>query len=311
MCKSSPFTRFIAALSLAAALIVPAANAASKSAASPASAANAAIARSGILPVNGVDYYYELHGQGEPLLLLHGGLGNGATFGPVLKTLAQRHTVILVDLHGHGRTAMGERPFRIEAIGDDMAALVQRLGYRQVDVMGFSLGGGVALRMAAQQPAQVRKLVLVSASYSNNAFYPAIVEQQKAVNAGSAAMFKDTPMYRDYVAIAPKPDDFPRLLDALGNFMTTPFDWSADVAKLAGPVMLVYGDSDLYRPESEIAFYQLLGGGQRDGGWQREGVSKNRLAILPDLTHYEIATSPRLVETVEPFLSAAAGKTAP
>ncbi|GAB6470425.1 alpha/beta hydrolase [Bacillus cereus] len=265
----------------------------------------AATPRSGVLPVDGVDYYYELHGQGEPLLLLHGGLGSGAMFGPVLSALAQRNTVILVDLQGHGRTALGERAFGIEAMGDDRGALVQRLGYDRVDVVGYSLGGGVALRMAVQRPAQVRKLVLVSSSYSNDAFYPAIGGQQKGINASAAPMFKGTPMYESYVAVAPKPDDFPRLLDAIGGFLSRPFNWSADVSKLQGPVMLVYGDSDLFRPESEIAFFQLLGGGKRDGGWQREGVSNNRLAILPGVTHYEIASSPLLAQTLAPFLAEA------
>ncbi|MGH8078929.1 MAG: alpha/beta fold hydrolase, partial [Lysobacter sp.] len=283
-------TCFIAALSLSTALTAA-------PAASPPQTGDtlAAVARHGIVPVNGVDYYYELHGQGEPLLLLHGGLGSGAMFGPNIEALAKHRTVILVDLQGHGRTALGQRPFSVDAIGDDMAALVQRLGYARVDVLGYSLGGGIALRMAVQQPAQVGKLVLVSASYSNDAFYPSIRGQQNTLNAKAADAFKNTPIYQGYAAVAPKPEEFPRLLDAIGGFLSRPFDWSADVPKLQGPVMLVFGDSDLYRPESEIAFFQLLGGGKRDGGWQREGVSKHRLAILPDMTHYEIGSSPRLV----------------
>lgn len=256
-----------------------------------------------------MDYYYELHGQGEPLLLLHGGLGAGSMFGRVLDALARTHTVILADLQGHGRTALGERPFTLQAMGDDMAALAQRLGYRQVDVMGYSLGGGVALRMAIHKPQQVRKLVLVSTSYSNDAFYPAMQEQQHAVDGKAADMIKDTPMYKTYMAVAPRPQDFPRLLDAIGGFMSKPFDWSAEVPGLHGPVMLVYGDSDMFRPESRIAFYQLLGGGRQDGGWQREHMSKNRLAILPDLTQYEIFASPRLAETVEPFLAGSSDAT--
>lgn len=265
--------------------------------------ATSAAARTGMLPINGIGYYYELHGQGEPLLLLHGGLGSGAMFGPVLDALAKRNTVILVDLQGHGRTALSERVFSVEAMGDDMGALVQRLGYESADVVGYSLGGGVALRMAVQQPARVRKLVLVSSSYSNDAFYPAIGGQQKGINASAAPMFKGMALYESYLAVAPHPNEFPRLLDAIGGFLSRPFNWSADVSKLQGPVMLVYGDSDLFRPESEISFFQLLGGGKRDGGWQREGVSKNRLAILPGVTHYEIASSPLLAQTVASFLA--------
>jgi len=259
------------------------------------------------LAINGVDYYYEIHGRGEPLLLLHGGLGSIDMFGPVLPMLAKGRRVIAVDLQGHGRTPLGERPFRVQAIGDDMAELVKRLGHPQVDVLGYSLGGGVALRMALQQPAAVRRLVVASAPFSDDGYYPGIRAQQAQVNAGAAAMMKDTPMYKSYAAIAPKVEDFPRLLDALGTFMKQKYDWSAEIPKLKMPVMLVYGDSDMFRPEHVIKFYQLLGGGLQDAGWNRETMSKNRLAILPDLTHYEMFASPRLATTVLPFLNGQSG----
>jgi pimeloyl-ACP methyl ester carboxylesterase len=258
--------------------------------------------KQGLLPINGVDYYYEVHGRGEPLLLLHGGLGAIEMFGPVLKQLAKGRKVIAVDLHGHGRTALGQRPFKLESIGDDMAALVAQLGHETVDVLGYSLGGGVALRMAIQKPASVRRLVIVSAGYASDGFYPAMRAQQAQVNAAAAPMMKDTPMYKTYAALAPKPEDFPRLLDALGNLMRQSYDWSAEVKQLKMPVMLVYGDADMFRPEHEIKFYQLLGGGLQDAGWNRETMSKNRLAILPDVTHYDMFNSPRLVPTVLPFL---------
>jgi pimeloyl-ACP methyl ester carboxylesterase len=118
-----------------------------------------------------------------------------------------------------------------------------------------------------------------------------------------AEMMKGTPMYTSYVAVAPKPEDFPRLLDAMGAMMRKPYDFSADVPKLTMPVMLVFGDSDMYRPEHVVKFYQLLGGGLRDAGWQREHMSRNRLAILPGATHYDIFLSPQLPATVMPFLN--------
>jgi pimeloyl-ACP methyl ester carboxylesterase len=118
-----------------------------------------------------------------------------------------------------------------------------------------------------------------------------------------ADAMKDTPMYKSYMALAPAPGDFPRLLDAMGEWMRTPYDWSADVAKLTMPVMLVFGDSDMYRPEHVVKFYQLLGGGLRDAGWQRETMASNRLAILPGLTHYDLFLAPELPATVMPFLN--------
>lgn len=255
------------------------------------------------MAVNGVNYYYELHGQGEPLLLLHGGLGSIDMFGPVLAKLAEGRRVIAVDLHGHGRTALGTRAFRIESIADDMAALTKRLGFAKVDVLGYSLGGGVALRMAIQNPRAVRRLVLASTAFASDGFYADMRVQQAQLSAKLAPMMKDTPMYESYAAVAPQVSDFPRLLDVLGDLMRKNYDWSAEIPKLKMPVMLVYGDSDMYRPEHEIQFYQLLGGGLRDAGWGRETMSKNRLAILPDATHYDLFVSPRLVATVLPFLN--------
>ena len=265
--------------------------------------ADAAPAKSGGETIDGVTYYYEVHGKGEPLLLLHGGLGSIDMFRPMLlPALAAKRQVIAVDLQGHGRTALGDRPFRLESIGDDMAVLVKRLGHDRVDVMGYSLGGGVALRMALQHPERVRRLVLVSTPFSDDGFYPGIKAQQVTLSAATAPMMKDTPMFKSYAAVAPKVEDFPRLIDTLGNYMRQKYDWSAEVPGLKMPVMLVYGDSDMFRPDHVVKFYQLLGGGLQDAGWQRETMAKNRLAILPDLTHYDIFTSPRLATTVLRFL---------
>ena len=263
----------------------------------------AAPVRSGYVESNGVRYYYEVHGQGEPLLLLHGGLGSLQMFGPVLPMLAQGRQVIGVDLHGHGRTALGERDISLVDMGDDLAAVLKELGYGQVDVMGYSLGAGVAFRLAVQHPQAVRRLALVSAAFARDGFYPEMLPMQAQVGAAMAEHMKDTPMYQSYAAIAPHPEDFPRLLDRMGAYMRKPYDWSADVGRLTMPVMLVYGDSDMFRPEHMVRFYQLLGGGLKDAGWMREHMSRNRLAILPDLTHYEIFSAPALATTVLPFLN--------
>lgn len=267
----------------------------------------AAPSKSGHVAANGLNYYYEVHGKGEPLLLLHGGLGSIDMFGPVLPRLAEHRQVIGVDLHGHGRTALGDRKISLIDMGADMAVILKKLGHAQVDVLGYSLGAGVAFQLAVQHPEAVRRLVLVSGGYAQDGFYPEMLPQQAAVGAAMAEQLKETPMYKSYVAVAPQPADFPKLLDRMGELMRTPYDWSEDVKKLGMPVMLVYGDSDMYRPEHVVKFYQLLGGGLKDAGWGREHMSKNRLAILPDLTHYEIFFAPEMATTSLPFLDGKSG----
>src|SRR6267378_2228088 len=244
-------------------------------------------AKSGHAAVNGVNYYYAVYGTGEPLLLLHGGLGQIEMFGPNLTKLAQSRQVIGVDLQGHGRTALGDREISL------------------VDVLGYSLGAGVAFQFAAQHPEMVRRLALASCLFAQDGFYPEMLPQQAAVGAAMAEQMKETPMYKSYMAIAPHPEEFPKLLDKMGAYMRKSYDWSADVKKLTMPVMLIYGDSDMIRPEHAVKFYQLLGGGLKDAGWQREHMSQNRLAILPNLTHYEIGLAPELVDTALPFLNGA------
>ncbi|WP_274426859.1 alpha/beta fold hydrolase [Chelativorans sp. YIM 93263] len=259
-------------------------------------------AKSGYIEANGLDYYYEVHGAGEPLLLLHGGLGTTDMFDAVLPALTAEREVIAVDLHGHGRTVLGDRDIDLIDMGNDMSVILNELGYDKVDAMGYSMGGGVAFRLAVQHPEMVRRLVLVSTGFARDGFYPGILEQQAQVAADMAEMMKNTPMYQSYAAVAPHPEDFPKLLDSMGALMSKPYNWAEDVKTLKMPVMLVYGDSDMYRPEHIVEFYQFLGGGLRDAGWQREHMSKNRLAILPNLTHYDIFLAPQLTDTVLSFL---------
>ena len=264
--------------------------------------------KSGRVNANGIDYYYEIHGSGEPILLLHGGLGSIDMFSSsLLPALAKTRQVIAVDLQGHGRTTLGDRPINLIDIANDLGVVLDRLGFKQVDVVGYSFGGGAGLRLAIQHPTVVRRLTVISAPYAQNGFFPEMLPQQAAVGAAMAEQMKETPMYKSYVAVAPNPKDFPRLLDRMGEYMRRPYDWSEEVKRLSMPVMLVYGDADMVRPEHIVQFYQLLGGGLKDAGWQREHMSRNRLAILPDVTHYDMFLSPNLARTILPFLDGKSG----
>ncbi len=155
--------------------------------------------------VNGIKLYYEIYGAGQPLVLLHGGYGNTGMFGPNLPALAEGRQVIAVDLQGHGRTADVDRPVRFETMADDIAALIEHLGLHQADVMGYSLGGGVALQTAIRHPERVRKLVLVSTPFKRAGWFPENLAGMAQMGAEWAEAMKPTPMYQTYAAIAPRP----------------------------------------------------------------------------------------------------------
>jgi pimeloyl-ACP methyl ester carboxylesterase len=254
--------------------------------------------------VNGINLYYEVHGAGRPLILLHGGLMSGETFGPVLPLLAERHQVVVVDLQGHGRTADIDRPIDARLMADDIAALIDQLGLDKPDLVGYSLGGGVALHTAAKYPAKVRRLVVVSANIRRDAIPAEMLAQQGQVNAAAAEFMKDTPMYQLYQRVAPQPEDFPRLLDKLGQAMANDFDYSEEVRGLQMPTLIVAADADMAPPSHYVEVFKLLDGGLRDGGWMGEGRPKggHALAILPGLTHYNIGESPLLAAVTIAFL---------
>jgi pimeloyl-ACP methyl ester carboxylesterase len=224
--------------------------------------------------VNGINLYYETHGSGRPLILLHGGLGSGEMFGPVLPVLAERRQVVTVDLQGHGRTADIDRPLDAVLMAGDIAALIDHLQLARPDVVGYSLGGGVAFHTAAKYPAKVRRLVMVSANIRPDAIYPEMRAQQGQVNAAAVEFMKDTPMYQLYQRVAPRPQDFPRLLDKIGEAMSKDFDFTEEVRGLQMPTLVVAADADMAPPSHYVEVFKLLDGGLRDGGWMGEGRPK-------------------------------------
>ena len=256
--------------------------------------------------VNGLHMYYESHGSGRPLILLHGGLGTGAMFGPVRTELAAHRRVISPDLQGHGRTADIDRPIDVRLMADDIAALIRHLGLDKPDLVGYSLGGGVALMTAIKYPELVGKVVVASAHIRYDALDPAMYAQQEQVGAAAADAMKGTPMYEGYVAVAPRPEDFPVLLDKIGAGMKKRFDFTEEVRGVKVPTMIVAADADMAPPSHYVEFFKLLDGGLRDGGWMGEGRPKggHALAILPGLTHYNLGVSPLFAAVTLSFLDA-------
>jgi pimeloyl-ACP methyl ester carboxylesterase len=255
--------------------------------------------------LNGIDLAYQLFGAGSPLVLLHGGFGSVEMFGPNVELLAARHRVIGVDLQSHGRSPVSDRPMRFETMADDIAALITHLELERAAIMGFSVGGAVALRTAIQHPQLVERLVLVSAVFKRSGWHPEMTAGMDAMGPHVAEPLKQSPMYEAYVRIAPRKEDWPVLVTQLTTALKIDYDWSSDVARLPMPVMLVVGDADGLPPSHTVEFFNLLGGGKRDANWDRSGMTRHRLAILPGLTHYDINVSPTLAQAVIPFLDGA------
>jgi len=254
--------------------------------------------------INGLDLYYETHGTGRPMILLHGGLGSGEMFAPIMPQLAEHHQVITPDLQGHGRTADIDRPVDARLMADDIAALIDHLGLDKPDVVGYSLGGGVALQTAVKYPNKIRRLVAASANIRRDAIPAEMLAQQGQVSASAFEFMKNTPMYQDYARVAPRPQDFPRLLDKMGESMAKDFDLTEEVRGLQVPTLIVAADADMAPPSHYIEVFKLLDGGLRDGGWMGEGRPKggHALAVLPGLTHYNLFSSPLFAAVTLAFL---------
>lgn len=261
---------------------------------------------SGYAPVNGVNLWYETHGQGRPLVLLHGGLGSTGMFAAILPLLAAGRQVIGVDLQGHGRTGPLGRPMSFATLATDIAELIRFLGFGKADVMGYSLGGGVALRLAIDHPALVDRLVLVSTAFASDNWHDYNLTGMRGMAAdpvAAAESLRGSPIHEAYRAVAPGGEQsWPAAVREVASLVGQDFDWSADIARVTAPTLLVVGDWDSIRIGRATQFFELLGGGGQDANWDRSGMNRNRFAVLPDTTHYDIFMSPALPAVITPFL---------
>jgi pimeloyl-ACP methyl ester carboxylesterase len=257
----------------------------------------------GYAPVNGVDMYWESRGEGGiPLVVVHGGYGRTTMFGDLLAEFARDREVIAIELQGHGHTRDTGRRFTWADFGDDIAALIKHLGVDQVDLLGYSLGGGACLRAAIQHQGLFRRLVLISAPCRRDAWYPEVRAGFDQMNRVATAFLSQSPAYDAYAEVAPDPEAFPALIDQTGQLLRQPYDWSQEVRQLTLPVLLAYADADAIPPAQAAEFFALLGGGQRDAGVDGSAAPTSRLAILPGRTHYDILQAVSLGDVVANFL---------
>jgi pimeloyl-ACP methyl ester carboxylesterase len=236
--------------------------------------------RSDHASVNGLDMYYEVHGAGPPLVLLHGALMTIEGFGELVPALAKTRQVIAIEQQAHGRTADIDRPLSYEQMADDTARLLKELEIEQADVFGYSMGGGIALQIAIRHPERVRKLVVAAANYRPDGYYPEVLEGIRNLKHED---FAGSPSQEAYAGVAPSPESWPALLAKIKDLDLWFEGWPReDIQSIAAPTLLIVGDADVVRPEHAVEMFRLLGGGVPG---DLAGLPRARLAVLPGTTH--------------------------
>jgi pimeloyl-ACP methyl ester carboxylesterase len=251
----------------------------------------------------GLRVYYEIYGQGDPIVVLAGGLSDSSSMMQTIGPLSGQRQVIAIDLEGHGHTALRETPMTHERNGDDVAAVLKHLNIAKADVAGYSHGGDAAIRMAIQHPEMVRNLIVVSTAAERDGWYPEVLKGMEAVSSAQAEAMKQTPLYTRYAEVAPDPEKFPVLLDRMGELMKKDYDWRAEIKNLQVPTLLLFADHDAVSMKHITEFFGLFGGGVQDAGWEGQPkYSRARLAIVPGYTHYNFGMGPDVARVIEAYL---------
>ena len=263
-------------------------------------------AQTGYAPANGLRMYYEIHGRGRPLVLLHGAYMTIDLMGPILPGLAKTRQVIAIEQQGHGHTADIDRPITYEQMADDTAALIRHLQIDAADLFGFSMGGAIALQLAIRHPGLVRKLVLASASFRSDGMHAAALEMFPSI---TPELFAGSPIEQAYLRTAPNPGDFANLVEKLKQLDMTPFAWpEEDIRAIAAPTLIILGDSDGTRLEHAVELFELRGGGVMG---DLDGLPSSQLAVLPGTAHFippgsgVLDRADWLLAMIPPFLDAA------
>ena len=257
----------------------------------------------GYAPVNGLKMYYEIRGQGEPVVLLHGAfmaISNNFHWAEWIGELSKTRKVIAIEMQGHGRTADTGRDFTYDNLADDVAALLDYLKIPNADVIGYSLGGGVALNCAIRHPDKVRKVVSISAVFRQNGWTK---EGLDAFPNLTAEAFKGTPIEADYKRLSPTPNEFPNFVKRVLSVDLKPHDFGADKLNATkAPMFFIHGDADGVRLDYIAEAFRLKGG-EVHGDMRPRSAS--RLAILPDTTHVTLMNRmSTIVPMINDFLDA-------
>ena len=251
----------------------------------------------------GLRVHYEIYGKGEPIVVLAGGFGDASSMTQTIGPLSRERQVIAVDLEGHGRTALRATPMSHERNGDDVAAVLRHLKIAKADVAGYSHGGDAAIRMAIQHPEMVRNLIVISTAAERDGWYPEVLKGMESVSSAQAEQMRQTPLYTRYAAVAPHPEQFPQLLDRMGELMKKDYDWRAEIAALRMPALLLFADHDAVSMRHVAEFFALFEGGVRDAGWEgKPKYARARLAIVPGYTHYNFGQGPDMARVIEAYL---------
>ncbi|HZM23742.1 MAG TPA: alpha/beta hydrolase [Anaerolineales bacterium] len=248
--------------------------------------------KEGYVSVNGLEMYYEIHGTGQPLALIHGAFSAiGTSFGKLLPELAKSRQVIGIELQAHGHTADIDRPLSLEGMADDVAVAIKQLSLQRADIFGYSMGAFVALQVVIRHPEVVRKLVLASVSYARSGIHPGLME---GLGEMTPDMMFGSPWHDEYLKIAPHPEHFARLFEKKTEMDRQTKDLPAEsIRAIKSPTLLIIGDSDLVRPEHAVEMFRLLGGGVF--GDTPAGLPNSQLAILPGTSHVSLASRTELL----------------
>jgi pimeloyl-ACP methyl ester carboxylesterase len=248
--------------------------------------------------VNGMQMYYEVSGDGDPLIVLHGAYMNIPSMGAIIPKLAETHKVYALELQGHGRTTDIDRPITYPNLADDVAAFMDAVGLEKADVFGYSMGAAAGLQLAIRHPEKVNKLVAASGAYDAEGWQP---EFKAFIPKMKVEMFVDMPFAEEYRRLAPDVEGFPALVEKLIALEHEPMAWEKDVRAMKTPVLIITGDADVATLEHSVAMFRLLGGGVM--GDMGKPLPASRLAVMPATSHTAIINQPDLLHAfIEPFL---------